>query len=137
MNGPHFWLAGTWSLDRRVQDRSTGASGCVHGELVISRAGDELSWDESGQLTWAGRTAPVSRSLRLRPDAGQWWMFFADGRPFHPWRPGLEVVHECRPDTYRGTVTVHPDGRRMRTVWSVTGPNKDQLLVTRLRRRPG
>lgn len=126
---------GIWSLNRRVLDRRAGRSGCVHGQLSITLAEAGVDWEETGQLTWDGRVVPVSRSLRLRPGEGGWWMFFADGRPFHPWRLGIEVVHECGPDTYRGTVTVAAeDGQaRMRTVWSVTGPRKDQLLVTRLR----
>jgi uncharacterized protein DUF6314 len=79
---------------------------------------------------------PVRRELLIRRLDGSWWMTFADGRAFHPWRPGQVVTHRCAEDTYRGLVDLRGD--RMRTLWDVIGPAKEQRLVTRLRwRSPG
>jgi hypothetical protein len=124
---------GRWHFDRRVVDNLAAATGCAHGELLVTPAeGTALDWHETGQLTWGGRTVPVTRSLRVERLDDEWWMTFADGRPFHPWRPGEWVVHPCAEDTYTGRVEINGD--RIRTEWRVTGPVKDQLLVTRLRR---
>lgn len=134
-----------WSLRRRVRDRASGLVGTVRGRLLIEHVGaDELTWAESGLFSWtlpgagssAGRQAPVTRTLRLARDDGQWWMRFADGSPFHPWRPGEPVEHPCRADLYTGRIDIAPDGESMRTLWDVAGPAKDQRLITVLTRIP-
>jgi hypothetical protein len=104
----------------------------VTGELVIADDRDGLRWAESGTLRWGGATYPVSRTYLLREGADGWEVRFADGRPFHPWRPGVWVTHPCRGDVYTGLVAVGPG--RVRTLWDVRGPAKDQRLVTRLTR---
>ena len=65
----------------------------------------------------------------LQRDDGAWQVRFADGRPFHPWRPGVWVDHPCNADLYRGLVDASPD--RLRILWDVVGPTKDQRLFTR------
>lgn len=65
---------------------------------------------------------------------GSAWMTFEDGRPFHPWLPGAVLEHRCGADLYVGRIDVAAGA--MRTTWRVTGPAKDQLLVTDLARRP-
>jgi hypothetical protein len=127
-------LIGRWSLARRVADRRAGRQGTVRGELVIAPDGPGLRWDERGTLTWAGVDHPVSRRYRLREHDDGWWVEFADGRPFHPWRPGAPVTHRCRADVYSGLITA--DTGRIRMLWDVRGPAKDQRLVTRLTRLP-
>lgn len=125
-------LIGRWSLARRVADRRTGQQGIVRGELVVAPDGAGLRWDERGELVWGGVGRPVRRGYLLRERADGWWVEFEDGRDFHPWRPGAVVTHPCRADVYTGLVTV--DGDRVRTLWDVRGPGKDQRLVTRLYR---
>lgn len=138
-------LCGQWALRRRVRDQATGLVGTVVGRLVVSARPDHLSWIETGRFDWAPpnpdaagwaptRSAPVTRSLRLTAVDGAWWMQFADGSPFHRWRPGAAVEHPCGADLYAGLVAISPDGRSMRTLWDVTGPSKNQRLITRLRR---
>jgi hypothetical protein len=125
-------LIGRWVLVRRVADRSTGRQGTVSGELTVAADHAGLRWEESGTLVWGGVGRPVRRTYLLRERGDGWWVEFADGRPFHPWRPGVAVTHPCRADVYTGLVTV--DGDRIRTVWDVRGPGKEQRLVTRLYR---
>ncbi|HEY6748371.1 MAG TPA: DUF6314 family protein [Mycobacteriales bacterium] len=127
-------LVGRWALARRVADRVAGRQGTVSGLLTVSADGAGLRWDERGTLRWAGVERPVTRTYLLRERADGWWVDFPDGRPFHPWRPGAPVTHPCRADVYSGLVRV--DGDRIRTVWDVRGPAKDQRLVTRLYRDP-
>jgi hypothetical protein len=126
-------LVGRWQLRRRVADRVTGRHGTVAGLLTVVPDGKGFRWAEAGVLRWAGVDRPVTRTYLLRERAGGWWVEFADGRPFHPWRPGEWVTHPCRADVYTGLVTV--DGDQIRTLWDVRGPGKDQRLVTRLGRR--
>jgi Family of unknown function (DUF6314) len=125
-------LLGRWRLHRRVADRRTGRHGTVAGELLLGARDDGLCWQENGVLRWGGVERPVTRAYLLRERADGWWVLFADGREFHPWRPGEPVTHPCRADVYTGLVTV--DGDRMRTLWDVRGPGKDQRLVTRFSR---
>jgi Family of unknown function (DUF6314) len=121
-------------LRRRVADRTAGRQGTVRGELVIAADGAGLRWEERGVLGWGGAERPISRAYLLRERADGWWVEFGDGREFHPWRPGTLVTHPCRADVYSGLVTV--DGAdRVRTLWDVRGPAKEQRLVTRLTRQ--
>ena len=132
-------LLGVWDLARRIVDRPVdgGASrfGRVVGTLTLAPDGDDVAWREEGMLTWAGHDLPVTRRLVVHRTAGGWVVCFDDGRPFHPWSPGAPVVHDCRPDTYRGLVDVAADRRTMRVVWDVSGPDKDRRLFTRCTRR--
>ena len=109
---------------RRPQDRSVRA-GRRHVDDRCSRA---TAWPGArvGTFTIAGRSHDVTRTYQLADG----WVFFDDGRPFHPWRPGEWVEHLCGEDTYRGLVEVEP--ARIRTLWDVSGPEKDQRLITRL-----
>ncbi len=66
---------------------------------------------------------------------GRWWMTFADGRPFHPWVLGEQVIHPCAEDTYRGLIE-RPGADELIITWQVDGPAKDHLIVSRLRRQP-
>jgi hypothetical protein len=134
VNGDLCELVGGWGLWRRVADRRLGVQGTVVGELVVKAERDGLRWAERGTLRWDGRSHPVSRTYLLREGPDGWEVRFADGRLFHPWRPGVTVTHPCRADVYTGLVTV--DGGRMRTLWDVRGPAKDQRLVTRYARLP-
>ena len=121
-------LIGEWRLQRRVADRRLSSYGWVDGFLTIEEYGDGLAWREHGTLTIAGRSHAFTRAYRIEDG----WVLFDDGRPFHPWTPGQHVTHLCGEDTYRGLIDVTAD--RIRTLWDVRGPAKDQRLLTRLQR---
>ena len=125
---------GEWRLARRVVDRAGGVYGSVAGELVVTPDGTGVRLAERGLLRWQGGEYPVSRVSRLQLLDGEWWMLFEDGRPFHPWRPGTPVVHPCGADTYDGLVVLDRGGTRLRTLWDVRGPAKNQRLYTRFTR---
>ncbi len=122
-------LIGRWRLQRRIRDRRHEVSGRVVGELVIRRDGADLRWCERATLHWQTTVVPVWRDLLLSEDDNGWSVYFTDGRPFHPWRPGTVVEHPCRDDLYRGLVVVSP--RTLRTLWDVAGPGKDLRILTR------
>lgn len=131
------YLTGRWLLQRALEDRASGVSGSLEGELACSAVGaDELTLYEHGELAWAGVTRPAYRTTRLRVgerrSSGR--VLFEDGRLFH--RLDLshgvcETTHPCAPDVYRGTFVVHgPDSWEY--AWLVSGPNKDLRLTSRL-----
>ena len=95
-----------------------------------------LAWAESGTLSWDGRSLAAGRTLAIRQlngPEGEWWMTFGDGRPFHPWAIGTPVTHPCAADTYTGFIERISETELVIT-WDVTGPTKDQLIVSQLRR---
>lgn len=125
-------LCGTWSLERTIEDRRGDLGGRVDGvlELVEEQPG-VLRWEEHGTWRRPAGDVEVRRGLRLVRRTTGWWVLFEDGRDFHPWSPGAEVVHDCRPDTYRGLVT--GSARDWTVTWEVSGPAKDYRMRTRLR----
>ena len=153
------YLLGSWSVDRTLLDRATGTGGTFTGVLRYSgtdgpaveigtgadspRDDGALSFHEEGTISWTpvhGKpfTGPASRDYLLRPadSPDVLEMYFPDGRPFH--RMGFAEhsshdQHWCEPDTYRVSYTmIGPD--EFRYSWDVTGPAKDQLIETVLRR---
>ena len=128
-------LLGEWELDRTVDDRRAGVVGTVTGTTtLVAVAPEEVRWDESGTMAFAGRRVPVSRTLFVRrgPD-GRWTVHFADGRVFHDWAWGVAVSHDCAPDDYVGTLAGDTDRWSVR--WEAHGPAKDYRLDSVLRRR--
>ncbi len=134
-------LLGQWRLQRYVEDR-LGPARTVVGTLSLEADGtDRIRWREVGTMSWVDGETEVSRELTLvrEPDGAGWTVHFADGRVFHPWRPGRQVHHPCGSDDYRGLVEVDPrDVHGAPTGWSVrwdvTGPAKDYTMTTRLSR---
>lgn len=128
-------FVGRWQIARELSDLRTGRSGRFTGTLVVAAEAGGYGWEESGTLVWGEHTGPAQRRLCLRMREDSWWMCFADGRPFHPWRVGTEVVHPCAADVYRGTVSLDPhDAGRFELVWVVSGPTKQQRIVSRMTR---
>jgi hypothetical protein len=126
-------LLGSWWLRRRLLDRRLGEHGGVVGTLTLASHGSEVRWLERGELCWQGRRVPVFRELRLTEDEDGWQVRFADGRAFHPWRLDQVVHHPCRDDLYCGLIRATRE--RLRTLWDVTGPGKDQRILTSCTRR--
>lgn len=124
-------LLGVWQLERRLVDRQIGGFGHVTGWLELTLVGSVVHWLELGELHWNGGRYEVTRELHIVPVEDGWQVRFADGREFHPWRPGELVEHPCRSDLYRGLINVDRESRRLRVLWDVTGPLKDQRIVTR------
>jgi hypothetical protein len=126
-------LVGEWDLTRQVHDEQAGLSGTAFGKLTLAAEGDQIVWREQGTLLWNGSQLRFSRSYRLRRGDDGWWLDFADGRPFHAWRPGHPVHHPCGPDHYQGLIVIDgPD--EWHTLWDLRGPDTTQRISTRLTR---
>lgn len=148
------YLQGSWTVERTLLDRSTGTRGTFTGVVRLTPeagaaardADGGLRFHEEGTVRWTSSSGepfsgPASREYLLWPTGtpDTMDMFFPDGRPFH--RMGFgpasgHAEHWCDPDTYRVSYTwIGPD--EFRYCWDVTGPAKDQLLESVLRRSPG
>ncbi|MET0449396.1 MAG: DUF6314 family protein [Aeromicrobium sp.] len=127
-------LLGTWSMDRTIDDRLAGEASTVEGtsELVLEDDG-RVRWTERGTLRRGDLEIPVSRVLLVEQRESGWWVTFDDGRDFHPWAPGDEVVHPCVADTYVGRIEVQ-DADRWTVLWQVSGPAKDYTMSSTLTR---
>jgi hypothetical protein len=149
-------LPGRWALNRDIEDRlgdDVAASGVAEfTELPDGR----IRWHESGTMHHTSLDLPFTRVMYMRRASGAtmsdgWEVTFEDGRPFHPWpassgaeradgaegdhqASGMDVVHVCTPDLYRGTFVTAPSEDEWTLRWQVTGPRKDYVMITRYTR---
>ena len=127
-------FAGDWRLARVLTDRLGAMSGTFTGTARFTADGsDALAYHESGQLTLrAGAVLQAERDYRWVWTATNVTVFFADGAPFHDFRPtgmGTGTPHLCGADLY----TVTYDFRawpRWQAVWEVRGPKKNYRSVS-------
>lgn len=132
------FLAGSWSLERTIEDRGNDQRGTVRGTAEFVADGSGIRWIEHGTVQLAGYVGEASRELEIVPDpVGDGWLVrFDDGRPFHPLdlRSGsCDAVHPCRADRYVGQVRA-TSSASFEVDWQVTGPAKDQRIRTRYAR---
>lgn len=128
------WLAGEWSVERDID----GGRGRFTGTATFAPDGPDgaVRWSEEGDLELDGHRGTARRVLFLHPGE-PWEVRFDDGLPFHPLDLSggpCSVVHLCGPDTYRGTYDPRSDDELV-VSWSVTGPGRDDTIVSRYRRR--
>jgi hypothetical protein len=126
---PIPFLAGRWTVHRRLTDLERGVEGGFEGVAEIEADG---TWTESGRLRFGGYDGEARRVLRV-VDGG---VEFADGRPFHALDlsdGACAVEHLCGDDRYAGEyVVLGPD--ELRVAWFVSGPRKRQVIESVYRR---
>ena len=140
------YLLGSWSVDRTLWDRSADSRGTFTGVATFIGMDDgALRFREVGTVHWAAPggepfTGPAQREYVLRasdrPDTLE--VYFRDGRPFHrmSFVPADDSeLHWCDPDTYRVKYSL-VSRDEYRYSWDVSGPAKDLLLESILRRIP-
>lgn len=126
-------LLGTWQLNRLIEDHLADEESRIRGTLELSAVADHrIRWEERGHWQRPAGVIAVRRGLWLVRETDGWWALFEDERPFHPWRPGTEVVHPCSLDTYRGRFEGTTE--QWTITWEVTGPGKDYRMSTLLTR---
>lgn len=127
-------LLGAWTFARTIIDRHSAETSTVAGRTTLTAVGDgTIRWAESGTLLRGDVEIPVSRTLFIVPRDAEWFVTFEDGRDFHPWAPGAEVVHPCAADTYVGRIeSLSADEWTVQ--WQVTGPAKDYTMTSTLTR---
>jgi hypothetical protein len=148
----HF-LRGAWAFSRSISCRLTSTVTRVVGTaswLPLTPAPDEraaLEQVEDGLLALPGAApggtlAPLPVTAKYSwhwPDGGGAALVrFPDGRPFVADVDFLAapcaVAHACAPDAYEGHFERDGDGAFV-VVWTVTGPRKDYVSVTRFTRQ--
>jgi hypothetical protein len=130
-------FAGTWEMERRIEDALSGLTSHLEGRASFTPAGGALALDEAGTLSIPGH-APVAAARRYlwAQDGGGIAVSFADGRPFHRFDPAAVPCgarHDCAPDVYRVDYDFAA-WPRWRAVWQVRGPRKDYRMTTDYRR---
>jgi hypothetical protein len=136
---------GRWSVERTLFDRAAGTRGTFTGVVIFSETDDGgLRFHEEGTVRWPASgggtfTGPAMREYLLRPtdSSDALDMTFPDGRPFHRMSfsaDSSQDQHWCDPDTYRVSYKLHSQDE-FSYVWEVTGPRKDLLLESVLRRQ--
>jgi Family of unknown function (DUF6314) len=132
------FLAGDWTLIRRICDHRSGQIGTFTGTASFRPPAEPetrgiLEYCESGELRLGRHRGPASRSLLVRDSGdGTADITFADGREFYrlDLRYGSCVAaHPCRADQYDVTVR-RLSANSYTEIWRVTGPAKDYELHT-------
>jgi hypothetical protein len=122
-------FAGDWHVARVIR----------HADRSVVRFSGTATWTpereawrsvEAGWLEQDGRRFQARRETVWRDAAEGIAVAFADGRPFHLWRPGIWARHDCPPDDYRlqYDLSAWP---LWSLRWRVRGPRKDYVARTR------
>ena len=123
---------GAWRLKRTIEDR-LGPPGRFEGLATLTPDGEGLRYREEGMLRLGdGPAMAAHRDYLWRPMGDRIAVLFADGRPFHTFRPKGRAPgtdHPCGRDLYRVTydLTRWP---LWETEWAVTGPAKDYRMLS-------
>ncbi len=128
---------GSWNIYRSIEDRLLDRIGHLKGTADFIPDGPAFVYSEQGELTFAGQPALSTRRDYLwRADGAAVLVLFADGKPFHRFLLSgstAEASYWCDPDQYR-VLYEFSDWPNWTTTWSVKGPRKDYLSVTRFER---
>ncbi len=130
------FLAGTWSVARTVEDHRGARHGDYAGRAWFVVADGGVDWAERGTLRLDGHAGEATRTLRIVPGPDGWEVRFDHGGFFHPLdlAHGRSVVdHPCAADHYVGEIRVEARDRLV-IAWRVSGPTKDQTIVSVYRR---
>lgn len=123
---------GTWRIERAIEDR-LGLPGRFTGLARLAPEDEGLRYREEGILRLGdGPPMAAHRDYLWRWADGQVEVLFADGRPFHAFRPEGRAPgtdHPCGRDLYCVTydLTAWP---RWTAEWTVTGPAKDYRMLS-------
>ncbi len=130
-------FTGDWTLSREIEDFAQDRRGRMTGTARFMPERGGLRCREAGTLAFDGLPpmATERETIWQASDDGI-EVAFADGRPFHSFRPGdlsPAARHDCAPDLYLVTYDFArwPDWR---AEWRVTGPRKDYRMTTRYTR---
>lgn len=128
------WFRGRWRVARLVRDARGTPSAAFAGTCHFEPDGTGLICRETGVLRHAGGRFPAERVTLWRfPGGARVEVRFADGRPFHAFRPeSPQALHLCGADRYEVAYSFAPD--RWLSRWVVRGPRKHYQMTTRYRR---
>ena len=123
-------FAGTWALQRRIEDRKQGQVLLGQGQAVLQWQGAQLIYDEELVLELPGGPISGTRRYLWQARGRGIDVLFADGRFFHHITLGAGAsadTHHCDPDLYRGSYGFS-DWPVWTACWQVSGPRKDYVM---------
>jgi 3',5'-cyclic AMP phosphodiesterase CpdA len=127
------FLAGTWRIVRRIDDRLQAKTGRLAGVAAFVPVPGGLRYGESGALAWGEYRGEAACAYVFALDgAAGAEVRFPDGRRFHSLdlADGVAAVsHHCVPDRYDGLYRVR-DRDRWTLAWLIEGPRKRSRIVT-------
>jgi len=130
------FLLGSWSIERRIDDRRSGVQGSFMGTATLIDTSSERDrgrlsrarYEEVGELCFGSYKGLARRMLDyVRNDGGSVSLHFSDGRPFVDvdLRTGVwQGIHHCREDRYEMMMFARSPGV-VEEQWQVRGPDKD------------
>lgn len=131
VNDLRKFLEGKWEVSRQIDDRRLDQLGRFDGSAGFAVDGDDLIYDEDGELRLGTHKGPAFQTYRYTfPSKRQAEVCFADGRPFHDLdlsNGAWACTHLCGEDRYEGAFTAL-DRDSWRVIWRVRGPRKDLRL---------
>lgn len=131
------FLEGEWEVFRQIDDRRLDQLGGFEGSASFAVDGDDLIYDEDGELRLGTHKGPAFQTYRYTfPSKRQAEICFADGRPFHDLdlsNGAWACMHLCGEDQYEGAFTAL-ERDSWRVIWRVRGPRKDLRLDSRYSR---
>ena len=109
-------------------------SGTAEGEAHFAPSGQSLVYEEHGTVSFGAHHGPAEQQSVFEFPSGpsRATVKFRDGRIFHELdlsQGQAAVSHVCEPDFYEG-VFVAMNADAWQSTWDVTGPRKDQKIVT-------
>jgi hypothetical protein len=122
---------GIWRLSRSIDDHRSGTPGLFEGTATFTPVETGLIYVETGLLHLTGQQPLKAERRYLWTQAGDHIAItFADGTPFHDFRPGApEATHWCDPDTYDVTYDF-AQWPIWSSTWSVSGPRKAYQMIS-------
>lgn len=130
-------FAGSWDLDRQIDDRRAGTWATFAGQAEFLAQDGGLRYHETGVLHLPG-VAPIKaeRIYHWHGDGADVAVTFEDGRPFHTVSlsdPAPQARHWCDPDIY-DVAYGFEDWPVWTSQWRVAGPRKDYVMISTYRR---
>jgi len=121
-------------VDRSLLDRRRSIAGELKGDAHFTPSRRGLLYGEQGTLIFGAHHGPAEQRLSYEFPCGdaRASVRFRDGRAFHELDLSdgeAKVTHWCGADIYQGCF-VAIDAGQWRSAWNVTGPRKDQEIVT-------
>jgi hypothetical protein len=128
------FLSGSWCIDRTVVDRRHSIDGKLRGQADFLPSCKSLLYEERGRFTFGAHDAPAEQHyvFDFSSTDARASVKFRDGRSFHTLdlSQGEAVVsHLCGADLYEGHFMAFND-ITWQSAWKVTGPRKNQDILT-------
>ena len=130
------WLAGSWSLERIINDHKHGKVNYMSGIVDFSSQRDGLVYHEQSKFVNGPHDYPTHQSYRYTfPFPHRAEVCFSDGRYFHmlDLSTGSDsCLYKCGSDIYKGKFKV-VNAEQLYIEWNILGPKKKMTIQSVLK----